>query len=419
MERFVKIIQKGTNSSKSSKTVIKIDKIEVANNHQILNTNQEMKDNKTSKEQDDYLSSINNNNDKISNKKVIFNLNSEVNIIKLEKLSICENPKKVKKADTSLNVPLMKLNGNLNPFYLPIIGKQSMNFSKNDIIFCQIVDGIKPDISFEALVFRFCDENKNNKTLFVYIYPDDLEDLTNDKQFKKENIFSNYSDNYRRLDEDRFFFLSEEKDMKSNENKFFKQSLGLIKDIKISYLFASFEGLAGPKKNQKEFESNIKYLLKYVDIPTILFKESIFLNIEAKEKEKSKFNWLFIFDMNDSRCYSILGKFIGLIDQINDSVSAITFLPPTLKKDDIELNFLNEMKLRKVKNYSYQMINIKEPFKYVIDLVNNGEIHYNFVVIYNKIKLCMNSSIKSEKNTNNNINIIKECLSNICIYSGL
>jgi hypothetical protein len=428
MERFVKIIQKGTNSSVSCQNLIKIDKNEVSKNPVILNSNQEPIDLKKNIEQDRDSNSINRNNKNVNSNcnsinNVIFNnINiSENSISNVESLPIDDSSKKLRKADTSLNVPLIKLNGKLNPFYLPIIGKKPSNFLKNHIIFCQIVDGMKPDVPFEALVSKFLYISKNHKNLFVYIYPDDAEDSIIDKQFKKSNIFSVYADNFRYLDDNKNFFISEECDSIYKDCKYFKQVLNLIKNYNISYLCASYKGLGGSKEESKESELNIKFVLKYIDIPTILFKESIFLTMDEKEKEKSKLNWLFIFDMNDTRCYTILEKFIRLIDPENDYVYGLTFLPSTLKKDDIELNFLNEMKSKKIKNYVYQMINNnKELYKFVIDLVNNGEVHFNFVVIYNKIKPLLNPANKREKIiNNNNINIINDSCTNICVYSGL
>ena len=98
----------------------------------------------------------------------------------------------------------------------------------------------------------------------------------------------------------------------------------------------------------------------------------------------------------------------------------LTILPSVIKKDDVELNFLKDMKTNKIKNYSYELVtDSKEPYKLVIDLVNYGEVNFNFVVIYNKIKPFLNSTTKSDKHLLPNINIINHCKSNICIYSGL
>lgn len=428
MERFVKIIQKGTNSSISQKNLIKIEKNDIPNNikdnsKSNLKTelNDELKNNQVENINSEYFD-VNKKHVETHihylSKDVHFNKISEFPIESLDKLSLGNVNKKVKKADTTLNIPIMKVNGKTNPFFQPSIGNKP-NFAKNDLIFCQMVDGVKPDMPFEALVTKFSYISKSHKALFVYIYPDDAENSTYVSQFRKNNLFSICADNFRNLDEDKFFFISEERDFKISDNKL-KQLFSLVKKFNVSYIFASYEGLSGPKANQIELENNVKHLLKYVDIPTILFKEPIYLTIEEKESESSKLNWLFVFDMSDTRCFSILSKFIGLVDVNNDNVHGITFLPPTLKKDDIELNFLNEMKLRKIKKYSYEMLNnIKEPYKAVIELVNNGEVHFNFVVIYNKIKPTSNSGVKSEKFNNNNAHIINNCYTNICIYSGL
>lgn len=421
MERFVKIIKKGTNSSTSAKSLVKIDKNDNPNKYdKINNSKQELVSNITKKTEEyinpEYtVNHIHNSINDVQFNKIDDNLSDEIK----DKLKIGEDKKKMKKADTSLNVPIMKLNGKPNPFYSPSIGKKLTNFGKNDIIFCQLVDGVKPDMPYEALVTKFNYISKQHKTLFVYIYPDDSEDITNVSQFKKNNIFSSYLDNFRNLDEDKFFFISEEQDKNTFDNRLI-QLHTFVKNYNVSFIVSSYEGLAGPNGNLKELELNIKYLLKSIEIPVILFKEPIYLTIEEREKESANLNWLFVFDMNDTRCYSILNKFLGLIDQEKDFVYGLTFLPATLKKDDIELNFMNEMKLRKIKNYSYEMVNNnKEPYKTVIDLVNNGEVHFNFVVIYNKIKPVSNQVVKKEKINDNNIHIIDYCNTNICFCSGL
>ena len=425
MERFVKIIQKGTNSIVSQTNLIKIEKNEISNNIQISSSKQEVIDKSKKNQQENFSSESVDENKKILNH--ILNSSNEVHCNKipefpfgdLEKLSIGNLNKKLKKSDTSLNIPVMKVNGKPHPFFHPTIGKKPTKIAKNDIIFCQIVDGIKPDMPFEALVTKFCHISKFHKAIFVYIYPDDVENSSYVSQFRTNNIISLYSDNFRYLNEDKFFFISEERDYKISDNKLM-QTFNLIKKYNVSYIFASYEGLSGPKGDQKESENNIKFLLKYIDIPIIFFKEPVYLTMEEREKESVKLNWLFVFNMNDTRCFSILAKFIGLIDTDNDFVHGLTFLPPTLKKDDIELNYLNEMKIRKIKNYSYEMLNgSKELYKTVIDMVNNGGVHFNFVVIYNKIKPTSNSVVKTEKYNDNIINVINNCFANICIYSGL
>jgi len=170
---------------------------------------------------------------------------------------------------------------------------------------------------------------------------------------------------------------------------------------------------------KEELKKSLYYLIKYIDTPTIIFKEPIFSNEYDREQKKTKLNWLFVFDMYDSRCYSILSKFIGLVDANEDFVYGLTLLPSVIKKDDIELNFFNEMKLRKIKNFSYEMVDDKKDHqKLVVRLVNEGEVHFNFVVLYNKIKPNSNLNFKEEKN-NPIISIIYNCNSNICISSGL
>jgi len=427
MERFVKIIKKGTHSSISQKNIIKIEKVENSNNNnnQILISKQELTDKSKNNQEENFeyrdTDEEKNNVNCInkSTKLIPFVKTSEFPVEDIDKLSIRNIDNRIKKADTSLNIPVVKVNGKANPFYQPSIGKKLTSFDKNDTVFCQIVDGLKPDIPFEALVTKFSKISKSNKGLFTYIYRDDKENSTYVSQFKKENIFSLYADNFRYLNEDKFFFISEERDLVNSDNTF-KQVFNLIKKYNISYIFASYEGLSGPKADKTESEINTKYLLKYINIPTILFKESIYLTLEERENESSKLNWLFIFDMNDTLCFSILEKYIGFIDQDKDFVHGLTFLPSTLKKDNIENNFFNEMKLRKIKNYSYEKLNnVKEPHKTVIDLVNNGDIHFNFVVIYNKVKPASSSVVKTEKFNSNVFHIINSCYTNVCISSGL
>ncbi len=431
MDRFVKIIQKGIN--KSCKNLINLndeENMDHLDNENFKNAEGYLSNKDSSKTSDlkDYISSnskrnVSNNFQKsalknLENIKIILFNTPDDSTKKLNNTPVKDSKfKDTEKSRSTYKLPITNFNKKLNSIQVPLMDKKPLNFNKNDVVFCQYVDGLKPDITYEALICRFNLISKNHKNLFIYLYPDEEEDLKYPKQLKKENVFINYIDNFRKLDENKYFFISEERDKSTNDNVL-KQMYLIANKYNPSYICFSYLGLM-EANGKEELKKSLYYLIKYIDTPTIIFKEPIFSNEYDREQKKTKLNWLFVFDMYDSRCYSILSKFIGLVDPNEDFVYGLTLLPSVIKKDDIELNFFNEMKLRKIKNFSYEMVDDKKDHqKLVVRLVNEGEVHFNFVVLYNKIKPNSNLNFKEEKN-NPIISIIYNCNSNICISSGL
>jgi len=222
MDRFVKIIQKGIN--KSCKNLINLndeENMDHLDNENFKNAEGYLSNKDSSKTSDlkDYISSnskrnVSNNFQKsalknLENIKIILFNTPDDSTKKLNNTPVKDYKfKDTEKSRSTYKLPITNFNKKLNSIQVPLMDKKPLNFNKNDVVFCQYVDGLKPDITYEALICRFNLISKNHKNLFIYLYPDEEEDLKYPKQLKKENVFINYIDNFRKLDENKYFFIS-------------------------------------------------------------------------------------------------------------------------------------------------------------------------------------------------------------------
>lgn len=340
--------------------------------------------------------------------------------------------KRIKKAETSMNIPVISNNFQMPNFLIKNVKTfsktnlsstsvsfnkiKNSNFAKTDIVFCHSVDGsFHSDLGFEILVKKFGNLSYDVKALLVYVTPTAAEDKTNNYRNKKEIILHNYSVNMRNLDLEKYFFLHEEKNPKFKH--FIEQVDKIAEKYTASFLLTGFAGLKGPKGDNKELNKGLEYLLRNCKMPMIILKESIVNKPENSNMTGN--NWLFVFDKINGKCYNIVNKFFGLIDPEKDTVYGLSLMHHKDSLDDLENIFNNDMKQKKVKRFFYENQKYEsDSYVIVTNKVNFGIIRYDFVVIYNNYGNRDFSVSPNEKQILSNISVISGCSSNICILNG-
>ena len=343
-----------------------------------------------------------------------------------------DRAKRIKKAETTMNIPVISNNFQMPDFLLKNVKTYSKtnlsstsvtfnkiknsNFAKTDVVFCHTVDGsFHSDLGFEILVKKFGNLSKDIKALLVYVTPNVAEDKTNNYRNKKEIILHNYTVNMRNLDSEKYYFLHEEKNPKYKHS--IEQVDKIAEKYTASFLLTGFAGLKGPKGDNKELNKGLEYLLRNCKMPMIILKESIINKPENSNMTGN--NWLFVFDKINGKCYNIVNKFFGLIDPEKDTVYGLSLIHHKDSLDDLEHIFINDMKQKKVKSFFYENQKYEsDSYVIVTSKVNFGIIHYDFVVIYNNYGNRDFSVSPNEKQILSNISVISGCSSNICILNG-
>jgi hypothetical protein len=348
----------------------------------------------------------------------------------------------VKKSVTTAFLPNPIAKGFIMPTFLKtnikriyaLTGKTSSNFSMNrlrlsalksdNIIFVLYVTGSEDtEYSYKLLTKNFSNISDNHKSVFIYIVPNNHDDSTYNYKNKKDVILNKYLIDMRNLDTDRFFFapeISRPKEYPNNLSQYYK----FCCQIPFSYSLFGFYGLRGPKGDLNELEKNIKFLMKYHKQPFIINKLNLFENknnIEILSEEKIKsYSWFFVFDTINSNCFRCFTSFSHLIDFSKDRVSGMTLLPPHVLEDNIKPLFTQELNSRGIKKFTYtEEVYESDASAIVKKKINFGSEHYDFVVIYNSINNSDINKVNFKKQDGSNFQIIRECLSNICVNNGM
>jgi len=279
-----------------------------------------------------------------------------------------------------------------------------------DTTFCLSVDGsLNSDDAFEIVTDDFMKLYiKSHKLVVLNIYNSQLNHTYNYRN-KKETIFEYIAENLIKIDPTRALFLQE------NQEGYFKHPIAQVNDFaikkKCSFLVSSYNGLKGPKGDNKELIKGMDYLLENSKIPTILIKEK---SLRAF-KPNSQLKWLFVFDRFYFNCHFILSKFMELVSSGSDYVYGLTLLPTWVKFDDIKKKFEDEMINNKIKNYKYETIDyINNPSLIIVDKINEDQIPFDYVVIYSNP-----DKYKTEKQNGDIAKIITKSTCNVCFINGV
>jgi len=340
----------------------------------------------------------------------------------------------VRKAVTSKNLPsINKLiiskdtNTNTSSFLKkPFHSSNQLNslnklivspFSNEDKKFVIFITGSKDtEYALELAAKRISIISNDLKFILIYITPTPAEDKIYNYRNKKDVIINNYENTMINLNQDSFYFYTEERNSKGFSHAI-QQVEVLCEKYSSRFLLTGFQALKGPRSDNQLMDKGLKIMLSSNFRPFIIIKESL---AEKLEENKQGLNWLFIFDKVNIRCYNSFKKFSELVDFSKDKVSAYTLLPNNeVSVDDIEKVFNKEFEknqearleyeIQRYDNDSYTLVNKK---------INFGQIRYDFVVLYNNISYSDYNRKQIEKQMLNNIQIILGASSNFCVLNG-
>ena len=274
-----------------------------------------------------------------------------------------------------------------------------------EINFCISVDGSQhSEQAFEIVTEDLM--KKHDKLIIIHIYNTQMDERYNYAN-KKETVIENYSSKLLRYEKSNVSFFHEDRVSKIHP---LEQVNRICTNNKATYLICGYYGIKGPRGDNKELSKGLDYLLNYSTIPTIFIKEKT-LRINKPDKQ---FKWLFVFDREYTYCYSILTKFLPLVDKEKDKVSGLTLIPSWVNNDTIKKDFMDDMEKYKIKNFEYdQKEYFKNPSNMVNTRVNFGNELYDFVVFYNCPEKHKDEGISIDV-----LNILTKCCSNICYVNG-
>jgi hypothetical protein len=274
--------------------------------------------------------------------------------------------------------------------------------NQNEKLFSLVIDGSDhSEFAYNLLTKEFL---AGEKFLLTYVYDPEQEEFLNFRN-RKETILNKYST-----------YLSTQ--VKSENYKLdlivkkkTENLLDLIvensKKLKADFLFFGYNGLKGPRGDNKILAKNIEVLITKCPFPTVIIKEQ-----KLRMDNKSKgFKWLFVFDRLSTECYKIFEKFSNLLNPQVDYVELLTLLPSFIYVDDYKRKYLTDIESLNFPNekvfYGCETYD-KSYSDYVIEKVNFAEKpFYDFVVFYN-------NSTSSPEKKREAINLITKLSSNIC-----
>jgi len=285
---------------------------------------------------------------------------------------------------------------------------QMKNFeiTRFDTAFCLSVDGsFHSETAFDIVTEDFL-RKESDKLLIVHIFNSGLDETYNFRN-RKDTIIDCYSTRILKMDKSRALFLQEDRISKVHA---LEQVNRISANYKCSYLVSGYYGIKGPKGDNKELSKGVDYLLSYSRSPTIIIKE----NTLRKNKLNRQIKWLFVFDRAYMNCYSILNRFLPLINNEKDHVFGFSMLPSYINFDDIKKNFLLDMELCRIRSFDYEAIEYKKTSsEFVREKVNFGDTLFDYVVFYNNPE-----KHHSEGNFSDIVNLVTKCASNICFVNG-
>jgi hypothetical protein len=273
---------------------------------------------------------------------------------------------------------------------------------ENQKLISLVIDGSdNSEFAYTVLTKEFLRENK---LLLTYVYDPEQEEYLNFRN-RKETIINKYStflSTQQKPENYKFDVLNKEKKENVLELIFDNS-----KKLKAEYLFLGYNGMKGPRGDNKVLAKNIEILVTKCQFPTVIIKEQK-LRLENRSK---RYKWLFVFDRLSTDCYKILEKFSNLLKPEIDQVELLTLLPNFIYVDDYKRKYLTDLESLNIPNenilYGCETYD-KSYSDCVIEKVNFAEKpFYDFVVFYN-------NSTSSPEKKKEAINLITKLSSNIC-----
>lgn len=297
-----------------------------------------------------------------------------------------------------------------------IAKKQEEFLKENGLLFSLSVDGSEhTKFAFDILINEFI---QGNKLELVYIY-NSKQDSEYNYRNRKETVTSLYETLIlTKFTPERALFIPQ--DYNRNYDHPVEQVNRVSHKNKSKFLFLGYNGLKGPRCDNKELAKGVDYLLRESRMPTVLIKEG---NLRGQnrprfEKDFKGYKWLFVFDRSNSDCHYIINIFSSLLDIDKDYVHGLTLLPSYMSYDDVRKNFFSQLTSYGFKENQlgyHKEEYTRNPSKFVTTFVNDGEEHhFDFVVFYNNPE-----KHKVEKENSEAAKVIKQCSANICFVNGI
>jgi hypothetical protein len=282
----------------------------------------------------------------------------------------------------------------------------SSNKHKNTTI-CLSVDGSEhSEIAFNLIAHEYMPKD-DVKLMIIYIYKNDTDDNNNFNNLK-DTVIQEYDTKILKFPEERSCFIKENRSEKS------KHSLEQVSNIVTKYhgdfLFCGYYGIKGPKGDNKELTKGVNYLLGHSSVPTVIIKEN---SLDNKKVNKG-FKWCFIFDASYMNYLVAMEKFLPLVDKENDIIFGYgLYLSGNNKEDHIKKDFNSVMSEAEITNYSYQLVEYhKSSFDAIVEIINFGEISFDFLVFRHHPERYLEGDIKTEVT-----NVVTKSSCNICFYN--
>jgi len=277
-------------------------------------------------------------------------------------------------------------------------------YNLNGRVFVVSVDG--SDHSMAA--FNIISENiltPEDKLYAVYIY-NSRKDQDYNYRNKSQIIMEKYSERLSFMDPNQTCLITEDRDGSYHP---LVQIEGIARLNKANYLLCGFYGMRGPVGDNMELSRGVNYLLRNCSEPFIIVKDEAIRN----ERINQQLNWLFVFDKYFQKPTSILDKFMPLVSVNTDYVLGLTMLPSYIVTCDVENEFRYAMEVNQVEKYDYVCEYYeKSPSTFINNLVNFGEIRFDFVVIFNSnYKQIVDFAFQE------NSQIILRANANICVWN--
>jgi hypothetical protein len=283
-------------------------------------------------------------------------------------------------------------------------------FVKGDgeILFCVSVDGSKhSDFAFQLVTENFFFPYV--KLLCIHIFNSKLDNILNYSN-KKATVLEKYANKIERFKK-QSHFVTEDKVSKIHA---LEQATRLADNYQANYLVCGYQGLKGPRGDNKEQSVGHDYLLGSSKTPVMIVREET-----LREKKKDGiFRWLVVLDKQYTYTIKALQTFLPLIDAEKDIILAIGGYPIGFNGTDLlKEQFIAQCEKSRIKNFEYEQFQYgpKSPlYKYVIEKINFGVILFDFVLIYNNA-----GKFKSEPDQNDASNIIKGTSTNVFFVNNL
>jgi hypothetical protein len=274
-------------------------------------------------------------------------------------------------------------------------------FKNEKVLFTLSLDGSQSTSDSFEWINKTRNINDSN-LLSVYVFYKKYKDIMNFSN-KQENVLAKYSAlSYNNYDNSKILLVDKEK-----KNHHLYQVHKIAMENKSKFIVCGYQGLKGPRGDNKQLDTAIDLILGYVRLPIIIIKEGI-----LKQNKKGN-NWLFLFDRQYLGSFKTINYFADLIDKENDSVNALVLMPHWVYYEDVKDQCVDVFNKKGIFNINYEVIEYdKNPSKTITDKINFGEINYDFLVFYNNL-----TKYTSEKELSESYKLLYKTNTNICILN--